>query len=187
MYQRQTFHPFRASTWHALGWLFACAVFPSQAAADASAMAPDWTLTTSAGTLINFHTDARDAPAVMFFWASWCPHCRTALPIMEALYQEFTGRGVRFYALDVWEDGDAVAYFRDHHCRLPLLLAADLVAEEYAIDGTPAIVVSDRHRRVYKLAIDGARPAEIGTRLRSYLNEQLGGVAATAHNGQHTY
>jgi thiol-disulfide isomerase/thioredoxin len=136
-------------------------------------MAPDWTLSSSDGKSVEFHRDARGAPAVLFFWASWCPHCGAALPYMEALYQEFAPRGVRFYAMNIWEDGDAVAYFARHGYHLPLFLAADLVAEDYGVQGTPAVIVIDRGMRIADLNIDGAAPDEIAASLRLYLNATL--------------
>lgn len=145
---------------------------PAGAEPDAST-APDWSLSTSAGRHVEFHSDARGAPAVLFFWASWCPHCAAALPHMEALYQEFAPRGVHFYAMNIWEDGDAVAYFARHSYHLPLFLAADLVAEDYGVAGTPAVIVVDGDLRIRDLNLDGAAPADIAASLRLYLNAAL--------------
>lgn len=136
-------------------------------------LAPDWTLVSIDGKTVEFHRDARGVPAVLFFWASWCPHCGAALPYMESLYQEFAPRGVRFYAMNIWEDGDAVAYFVTHGYHLPLFLAADLVAEDYGVQGTPDVIVVDRGLRVRDLNIDGAAPDEIAASLRLYLNAAL--------------
>ena len=142
-------------------------------AQGAGPLAPDWSLASSAGRTVEFHRDARGAPAVLFFWASWCPHCGAALPYMESLYQEFAARGVHFYAMNIWEDGDAVAYFARHHYHLPLFLAADLVAEDYGVQGTPAVIVIDSGLRITDLNIDGAAPEEIAASLRLYLNAAL--------------
>lgn len=92
---------------------------------------------------------------------------------MEALYQEFAPRGVHFYAMNIWEDGDAVAYFATHGYHLPLFLAADLVAEDYGVAGTPAIIVVDGDLGIRDLNLDGAAPAEIAASLRLYLNAAL--------------
>ena len=151
-----------------------CAALCTPAVADPGAnTAPDWSLSTSAGRSVEFHADARGAPAVLFFWASWCPHCGAALPHMETLYQEFAPRGVHFYAMNIWEDGDAVAYFAKHGYHLPLFLTADLVAEDYGVAGTPAVIVVDGDLRIRDLNIDGAAPAEIAASLRLYLNAAL--------------
>lgn len=151
------------------------------AAAEAEPrLAPDWTLDATDGGVVNFHTNARGAPAVLFFWASWCPHCGAALPYMEALYQEFAPQGVHFYALDVWEDGDAVAYFRKHDYHLPLFLAADLVADDYGIDATPGVIVVDRALQIHDLDLDGAPPRTIAVVLRDYLRAEVKQPVVTA-------
>ena len=163
-----------SSVLQALPSLLFCAMLSADAhAGPAGPFAPDWTLASSAGKTVEFHRDARGAPAVLLFWASWCPHCGAALPYMEAVYQEFAPRGVRFYAMNIWEDGDAVAYFAKHGYHLPLFLAADLVAEDYGVEGTPAIVVVDRAQRIRDLKLDGAAPDEIAASLRLYLNAEL--------------
>lgn len=169
-------HPPARRSWLALALL--CLALDAGAAGQA--LAPDWSLDAEDGARVDFHVDARGAPAVLFFWASWCPHCGRALPVMERLYQEFAPRGVHFYALNVWEDGDAVAYFRDHGYHLPLFLAADLVAEDYGIEGTPGIVVTDEQLRIVDLDIDGAPPATIAAVLTDYLRGRLATRAVRA-------
>ncbi|MGE0858378.1 MAG: TlpA family protein disulfide reductase [Gammaproteobacteria bacterium] len=139
----------------------------------APSLAPDWTLTRSDGQPLHFQEDARGNYAVLFFWTTWCPHCARALPYLEALRQEFAPRGVRFYALDIWEDGDAVAYFHAHGYHLPLFLAADLVAEEYGIEGTPGTVVVDPEGQLVDLALDGLPPARMAEKLRAHLAQHV--------------
>ena len=146
---------------------------PHVEAEESRLLAPDWTLEKVGGGSVSLHRDARGVPAVLFFWASWCPHCGAALPVMESLYQEFAPRGVRFYALNIWEDGDAVGYFRAHGYHLPLFLTADLVAEEYGIKGTPGVVVIDRQMGIKELHVDGVSPREMADVLRQYLRAEL--------------
>ena len=146
---------------------------PHAEAGESRVQAPDWTLEEVGGATVSLHRDARGVPAVLFFWASWCPPCGAALPAMESLYREFAPRGVRFYALNIWEDGDAVGYFRAHGYRLPLFLTADLVAEDYGIEGTPGVVVIDRQMGIQELHVDGAAPREMAGVVRQYLRAEL--------------
>lgn len=96
---------------------------------ELGAAAPDWSLDTAAGATVDFYEHAQARPAVLLFWATWCPYCRALLPHLDTLHGEFQARGVRFYALNIWEDGDASANFREHGYELPLVLAVDLVAD----------------------------------------------------------
>ncbi len=75
--------------------------------------------------------------------------------------------------MNIWEDGDAVAYFARHGYHLPLFLAADLVAEDYGVEGTPAVIVVDGEMHIRDLNIDGAAPEEIAASLRLFLEAAL--------------
>ncbi len=37
---------------------------------------------------------AKDKPAIVFFWAHWCPDCKREAPILSRLKQEFGARGL---------------------------------------------------------------------------------------------
>jgi thiol-disulfide isomerase/thioredoxin len=149
-----------------------CALVLALAAAAEPAhgeRAPAWQLDTPDGRAIDFHADAAGHPAVLLFWASWCPYCRALFPALEALRREYEPRGARFYALNVWEDGDPLAYLAKHDYGLTPLLAADLVAESYGIEGTPGVVVTDRDLRVRYVRAPGASPEQVAAAVRALL------------------
>jgi thiol-disulfide isomerase/thioredoxin len=56
-------------------------------------------------------SDFEGKPVVVFFWASWCPHCRNELPQMERLQLAASKERVRVVAVNV-EDRDV---FRQMH------------------------------------------------------------------------
>lgn len=143
------------------------------AAAAAPPRAPDWTLDAVDGRAIAFHADAAGQPAVLLFWASWCPYCRALFPHLDALRTEYEPRGVRFYALNVWEDGDPLAYMREHGYAMTLLTAADLVAEEYGVTGTPAVFVTDRAMRIRYRRGSGEAPRDVVGAVRIALDAAL--------------
>src|SRR5260370_33884842 len=45
--------------------------------------------------------DLRGQPAVLVFWASWCPFCREEAPHVNKLAAEFESRGVHVFGVDV--------------------------------------------------------------------------------------
>ena len=165
--------PGAASWW--TWWLLAlcCVSFSVGAVNERARPAPAWTLDSTDGATIEFPRDAAGRPAVMLFWASWCPHCRSVLPYIESLRREFAPRGVKFYALNIWEDGDALAYFNKHDYRLTLILAADLVAEQYGIASTPGIVVTDGGSEVLDLGSMDAPPEQVASIIREVLEREL--------------
>jgi len=109
---------------------------------------PDWTLETPAGETINYYQDSEGRVNVIFFWATWCPYCRSLMPHLKLLHDLYRGKRVEFYALNIQENGDPVAYFEQNNFKFKLLLAADLVAEDYGVKGTPWLLVIDKNRKV---------------------------------------
>ncbi|MEQ8230877.1 MAG: redoxin domain-containing protein [Gammaproteobacteria bacterium] len=135
--------------------------------------APDWTLDAADGRSVSFHADSAGQPALLLFWASWCPYCQALFPHLAALHAEYAPRGVRFYALNVWEDGDPQAYMARHGYTMTLLEAADLVAEEYGVVGTPAVFVTDRDQRIRYRRRKGEQPADVTRAARAALDAAL--------------
>jgi len=130
---------------------------------------PDWTLNSTTGEPVNFYTDSAGRPAVLLFWATWCPYCRKLMSELEAVRREFADTDVTFYALNIWEDGDPITYMREHGYSFDLLLDADPVAVNYGVKGTPSLLVVDRSRRVVYIRKSGTPPARVARDLRAML------------------
>jgi thiol-disulfide isomerase/thioredoxin len=132
-------------------------------------LAPDWTLPGVEGAPLNFYQHSADRPAVILFWATWCPYCRQLMPHLEKLRQEFVSDGVNFYALDIWEDGDPVAYMKENGYGFQLLLNADEVAKTYGVKGTPGLFVVDANRAVLYVRKPGGSPTRVESDVRFVL------------------
>ena len=154
----------------ALLW-FACGLVQTAAVAEQGTrtVAPDWQLDGVNGEVIDFYSVNTERPAVILFWATWCPYCKALFPGLKQLHAEFADSGVAFYALNVWEDGDPKAYFSEHDIPLTLLLAGDLVAEEYGVSGTPAVFVVDRNHRIVYSRRRGESPDDVVNAIRRAL------------------
>jgi len=82
---------------------------------------PDFSLTlfdgsgaqTAGGTFSK--ADLLGHPAVVNFWASWCPPCKEEAPHLERVWQEYKDRGVIFLGIDVDDnEGDARAFIKKY-------------------------------------------------------------------------
>lgn len=136
---------------------------------------PDWTLENAAGEQVNFRTHSAGRPAVLLFWATWCPYCRELMPELEAVRAEFATGDVIFYALDIWEDGDPVRYMRERGFGFELLLDADPVAAQYGVKGTPSLLVVDADRRVVYVRKSGTGPSQVARDVRAILRQVVAG------------
>jgi len=136
-------------------------------------VAPDWTLTGSADADINYYEDSADNVSVLLFWATWCPYCRMLMPHLQIVAHEFRDAPVRFYALNIWEDGDPKAYLNKHAYTFSLLLTADLVAGDYGVKGTPGLFVVDRTHRVIYMRRSGDDPQDVENAVREAVQSAL--------------
>ena len=112
--------------------------------------APDWSLQTGEDETIDYYQDSANKVSVVLFWATWCPYCKTLMPHLEVIYRKYKNKGLKFYAIDVFEDGklDPVDYFKGNEFTFTLLLGGDLVAEDYGVKGTPGLYVVDKNKKI---------------------------------------
>ena len=124
------------------------------------------------GTAISFG-GRNDRPTVLLFWATWCPYCRDLFPHIESVRADYAARGVNFYAMNVWEDGDPEAYLAEHGYRMALILGADLIAEDFGVHGTPGVIVADGNRHLLYKRERGEKPEDVERALRHALDSSL--------------
>ena len=112
--------------------------------------APDWSLPDKEGGIVDYYQDSDNQVSVILFWATWCPYCATLMPHLEVVYRKYRSKGLKFYAIDILEDGkiDPVTYFADKEYSYTLLLDGDAVAENYGVRGTPGLYVIDKNKKV---------------------------------------
>ncbi len=73
------------------------------------------------------------------------------MPHLEVVYRKYRNKGLKFYTVDIFEDGDIepVGYFEKQGYTYTLLLLGDLVAKEYGVKGTPGLFVVDKNKKVF--------------------------------------
>lgn len=112
--------------------------------------AADWELQAKDGSSLQYYADSEDKVSVIIFWATWCPYCATLMPHMEHIYRKYRNKGVKFYAVDIYEDGviDPIEYFDNKEFSYTMLLDGDEVAVQYGVKGTPAVYVVGKNKKV---------------------------------------
>jgi thiol-disulfide isomerase/thioredoxin len=84
--------------------VFCAAGFGLGEASAAKSLAPDFSVRDPEGRTVKL-SDLRGKPAVVNFWASWCPPCRSEMPRFEAMYKELGGE-VNFMMIDLPGGGE---------------------------------------------------------------------------------
>ncbi len=72
-------------------------------------VAPEFTTSTTQGEELTL-SDFRGQPAVLNFWASWCPPCRAEFPHFQAASLKYSGQAV-ILGIDQGEPASVVADF----------------------------------------------------------------------------
>ena len=107
--------------------------------------APDFTLAMPDGKKVSLK-DYRGKVVFLNFWATWCPSCRTEMPDMSKLYQEFKGKGFEIVAVNVKDKrDDAMKFVQNMKLTYPIMLDPEgEVGLLYGAWGMPATYLIDR-------------------------------------------
>ena len=107
--------------------------------------APRFRAKTTSGE--NFNNESVKGKVVLLeFWTTWCQYCHQEEPLVEAINQEFAGKGLIVLAIDVAESKKTVRKYLEQHpraCRIVLTEDTNLAAM-YQANSYPIYVVIDR-------------------------------------------
>ena len=103
--------------------------------------ATDFTLDTVKGNKVNLTEYRAGKKAIIFFWATWCPHCREELKRVDDLREKFAAQGIRIILISLGEDkGTVQEYLARHHYDFDVLLDVDQTLEgPYHLIGVPTL------------------------------------------------
>ncbi len=112
-------------------------------APTAGYLAPDFTLETLDGESFTL-SDLRGRPAVVNFWATWCPPCRAEIPHFQQASRAYNGQ-VAIIGVDDGEPRDRVAPFaRDMGMTYPVPLdSLSEVSRRYRVSSLPTTFFID--------------------------------------------
>jgi peroxiredoxin len=137
-------------TRRSLALLFCVAAFVALGASTAlavnqGALAPEIGLKDRSGKAVQL-SQLRGSVVIVDFWASWCAPCRDELPVLEALYQKYRGKGL--VVVGVGQDADAAKmakFLRATELSFPVVHDAEgAVARRYAPPKMPTSYIVDR-------------------------------------------
>jgi len=98
--------------------------------------------------------DFQDKAVVLFFWTTWCPHCRRQIRILNEEYENMKSSGIELLAIDINEPQPRVKDFVDKYSiAYPVLLDYDgRVAYEYGAIGVPTLVFISKERKIKSIS-----------------------------------
>ena len=107
--------------------------------------APDFQLSDLDGKTVSL-SDFQGKPVLLNFWASWCRPCRTEMPYIQQVYEEWSDKGLVVLAINIGESASRVEEFlQRYNLYLPVLLdIRQVVAPKYNIIYIPATFLIDQ-------------------------------------------
>lgn len=125
------------------------------AAASAPVTGPgewvDFTLPDAKGKPVSLGRFIGRQPVLLIFWATWCPHCKESVPVINRMHKEPTSNGnLQILALDYMESPKKVkAFIEAKMVAFPVLLdRKGSVAKAYKVVGVPTYILIDRSGKV---------------------------------------
>ena len=105
----------------------------------------DATLPTALGQQKSLSQAREGKKAVLFFWATWCPHCHDEITRLNRNMDAITAKGIKIVLVSIGEaKADVAAYLKYNHVPLDSFLDEDNALQgPYDLVGVPTLVFVD--------------------------------------------
>jgi thiol-disulfide isomerase/thioredoxin len=112
--------------------------------------APPWVARDFAGHTVEFPAVTQGKPAVVVFWATWCPYCKAFMPYLRNIQADYAQRGVKIVVVNAKEDGrgDPRAYMQTLGFSPIAVADGDDIAKAYGIQYIPGLLIVDGQGKV---------------------------------------
>jgi cytochrome c biogenesis protein CcmG/thiol:disulfide interchange protein DsbE len=122
------------------------------------------------GREIRFDPQHLQRPALLLFWATWCPYCKALMPYLQKVYDSAGRDNLDVYAIDIKdEDGDPAAELRERGNTFTLVRDGDPIAALYGVKGTPGLFLVGRDGEIIYRRNGGDAPEKVEAALREKL------------------
>ena len=126
--------------------LLFCFVSTFTFAVGAGDQAPSWKgIELVDGSQVEFPEILENKPAVLVFWATWCPYCKAFMPYVKEIQADYAEHGIKIISFNAKERGigDPKAYVDTLGFPFIAIADADKIAEQYAVKFIPGLMVVD--------------------------------------------
>jgi len=108
--------------------------------------APDFTLPDLEGKNVNMTEYREGKNTILFFWATWCPHCRKAIDDLDKDSSSIENKDVKIMIIDVGESMELVrSYIKKRNIKLDIFVdEQSSLSQDYGLVGLPTFVYIDK-------------------------------------------
>jgi peroxiredoxin len=121
-------------------------------------LAPDFTLEALDGGSTQL-SSLQGKAVLVNFWASWCAPCKSEMPAMQRVYQDYQDRGFTILAVNATSQDSrqqAAAFASDNGLTFPILLDTEgKIAAQYQVRALPTTFFVDREGNIHDMLIGG--------------------------------
>lgn len=120
------------------------------AAVEQGELAPPWTARDFGGHAVDFPAVTQGKPAVVVFWATWCPYCKAFMPHLRTIEADYAKQGVKVVVINAKEDGrgDPRADLAGLGFSPIAIENGDEIAKAYGIQYIPGLLIVDGKGKV---------------------------------------
>jgi len=113
--------------------------------------APALVATSLQGQVIDI-ADSHGRPALVYFFAPWCPYCSASADNLVRLrkMRDVDELEILIVALDWESKGQIQQYANEHELNVPVLLGDSAIWNDWKVRGFPTYYVLDREHRVVR-------------------------------------
>jgi peroxiredoxin len=124
----------------------------TKAPAGSETKKADFRVQTLDGRWVSFSETVKGKPALLIFWASWCPVCREQTATFQEAFDRTKKKDFRVMAINIGMKetlASAKQYATEKHLTLPLYFDGDhSVTKVFNVASTPTILLLDRNGKV---------------------------------------
>lgn len=134
--------------------------------------APDFKVASLDSKRISYYSDFKgNKPVYLIFWATWCPICKSELPVWKNLHKQL-GNKIEFIGINVGinEKAETVKeYVKKNTLNFTVIFDKEQkIIKAFGVMGTPTHIIIDRKGVIrYR---DSKLPEDLGKHMEELLN-----------------
>ncbi len=87
-------------------------------------------------------------PAIVEFWATWCPPCRKSIPHLNEIYKKYGSKGLQVLGITDEPNQTIRAFVKNIPIDYPVATARNTVLEKFGISSVPRAFLVDKTGKV---------------------------------------
>ncbi len=130
----------------ALAFLLAFTV--SACAKSVGQAGPDFVLADTEGNSVILSEMLKEKPALLVFWATWCPACREEAPHVQEFHEKYKDK-VYVIGINLRESKAVVTNFIEKNgLTYKMVIDAGEIAREYGVMAIPTVILIDKDKKI---------------------------------------